>query len=263
MNVIRLQFPNRERNDLVLGPGVHVLGRGDDGLPALVDDAERGVAQFSIDPRGIWLQVRDNVRGVHVNGRPIRHMAMLRMGDTLHIDGFQLELLGPEPAPAPEAMAQPTGAAMVLRGVGGPHHGRSLVLDGPLLVGRQRACEVCIDEPGFAERHARLEPGGEGIVLRDLGSEHGSRVNGWPVRHALLTPGTQVAFANQHRFVVEAATMPPPAFGLPEDPAGTMPPRSADGAAIMPRSARRIPWLLLAALLLAGALSLLLLYGAG
>nr|WP_255783726.1 FHA domain-containing protein [Lysobacter chinensis] len=260
-----MQFPNRERSDLPLGPGVHALGRDDGGLPVLVDDPDRGIMQFCIDRRGIWLQLRDDVRGIHVNGRPIRHMAMLRMGDVLHVDGYQVSLIGPEPAPPPDGQPGSTGssgAAMVLRGVGGAHHGRAVVLDRPLLVGRQRACEIRIDEPGFAERHARLEPHPEGVILRDLGSQHGSRVNGWPVRHAMLTPGSQVMFGTQQRFVVEAATMPQhPSLSLPAfdpEPASLRPMESVPAVA---RTALRIPWLLLAALLLAGALSLLLLYG--
>lgn len=268
VNTIRLQFPNRERSDMLLGPGVHALGRDDNGLPTLFDDPDRGMAQFCIDRRGIWLQLRDDVGGVHVNGRPIRHMAMLRMGDCLHVDGFQLVLVGPEPAPAPqaaEATGAVAGAAMVLRGVGGGLHGRAIVLDRPVLVGRQRACEVRIDEPGCADRHARLEPHPDGIVLRDLGSEHGSRVNGRPVRHALLTPGAQVVFGTQQRFVVEAATMPThPALSLAasEDEQGEPASLRQPDAAPSTRNALRIPWLLLAALMLAGALSLLLLYGA-
>ncbi|AWV07386.1 FHA domain-containing protein [Marilutibacter maris] len=266
MNAIRLQFPNRERDDLPLGPGVHALGRDDAGVPTLVDDPGRGMMQFCVDRRGIWLQLRDDVRGIHVNGRPIRHVAMLRMGDILHVDGYQLSLLGPEPVPAPEGQAAPvapSGAAIVLRGIGGAHHGRAIVMDRPLLVGRQRACEVRIDEPGFAERHARLEPHPEGVVLRDLGSEHGSRVNGRPVRHALLMPGSQVMFGTQHRFVVEAATMPThPSLTLPANEPEPASLRPAQDGPVAARSALRIPWLLLAALLLAGALSLLLLYGA-
>lgn len=265
VNAIRLQFPNREHDDLPLGPGVHALGRDDGGLPALVDDPGRGIVQFCIDRRGIWLQLRDDVRGIHVNGRPIRHMAMLRMGDTLHVDGYQLSLVGPEPAPAPEEAVSGTsaGAAIVLRGVGGTHHGRAIVLDRPLLVGRQRACEIRIDEPGFAERHARLEPHPEGAVLRDLGSAHGTRVNGRPVRHALLAPGAQLVFGTQHRFVVEAATMPThPSLVLAAAERETTAPRPEPNAPAAPRTGWRIPWLLLAALLLAGALSLLLLYGA-
>jgi len=150
----------------------------------------------------------------------------------------------------------------VLRGVGGAHHGRSITLDQPRLVGRLAECDIRIDEPSFADRHARLEPHPEGVALRDMGSVDGSMVNGWPVRHALLLPGDQVVFDAHHRFVVEA----PRHAHDPVEPAEPAKTDEAAGddrvASKLPSSVRRVPWLLLAALFLATALSLLLLYGA-
>jgi hypothetical protein len=270
VDALFLRFPNHEHDDLVLSPGVHAVGRDDGGIPTLVDDVARGIAQFCVDRRGVWLQLRDGIRGVHVNGRPVRHMAMLRMGDAIYIDGYQLSLVGPEPPPPSDTPftgeavpVQGPASQMVLRGVGGVHHGRSITLDRPRLVGRLRSCDIRIDEPAFAERHARLEPHAEGIVLRDLGSDEGSVVNGRPVRHALLSPGSQVVFDAQNRFVIEAPTTPPhPALSGHLAPMERAQPDRTGVAPPMIRPGWRMPWLLLAALLLAGALSLLLLYGA-
>jgi hypothetical protein len=195
-------------------------------------------------------------------------MALLRAGDAVFVDGNEWLLLGETP---PSAPAESTGAApemasdprIVLRGVGGAHHGRSITLDRTRLVGRLPECDVRIDDAAFADRHARLEPHADGAVLRDLGSHEGSVVNGWPVRHALLRPGDQVVF-DSHRFGVEA----PKREGTAEvsDPPSRP---SADEETValvsdhkLPSSVRRVPWLLLAALFLAASLSLLLLYGA-
>jgi hypothetical protein len=87
-------------------------------------------------------------------------------------------------------------------------------------------------------------------------------VNGSPVRSALLRPGDQVVFDAQ-RFVVEA----PNRGGVPDANRPTQPMPGEDSVQSAPEpkqgsSARRVPWLLLAALFLAGAVSLLLLYGA-
>ena len=65
------------------------------------------------------------------------------------------------------------------------------------------------------------------------------------------------------RFIVEA-----PSRGNASEARGPTEPVQSEEAAVateparLPSSARRMPWLLLAALFLAGALSLLLLYGA-
>jgi pSer/pThr/pTyr-binding forkhead associated (FHA) protein len=152
---------------------------------------------------------------------------------------------------------------VVLRGVGGIHHGRCFNLDRSCVVGRLAESDVCIAEPGFADRHARLEPHPEGIVLRDLGSPAGSVVNGYQVREGLLLPGDQIVFGANQRFLLEApyvspvfAAAAPTSVGMPEAVSGE-PARSPVAS-----SMRRMPWLLLAAVLLAGALALLLLYGA-
>lgn len=267
VEALRLRFPESEHADLVLSPGVHAVGRDAAGRPALVNDSGNALVQFCVDRRGVWLQLREGVRGLHVNGRPVRRMAMLRMGDAVYIDGVELLLLGPSPEPVPsdaEDLPAVLDGHMVLRGVGGLHHGRCVPLDGPRMVGRARECDVCIDDPAFAERHARLEPQADSVVLRDLGSDEGSVVNGHRVRHALLRPGDQIVFESRHRFVVEApmraATAPVADTPLTESEA-MVPGHDQTAAAAVRSSVRRIPWLLLAALLLAGALSLLLLYG--
>lgn len=269
MTALRLRFPHRQQPDLLLGPGVHAVGRDIVDRPIIVDDDQQAFAQFCVDRRGVWLQVRDGVRGLHVNGRPVRRMALLRAGDAVFIDGHEWVLLGETP---PSAPAEPASDAVqgeaspdprvVLRGMGGSHHGRSYTLEQPRLVGRLPESDIRIDDASFADRHARLEPHAEGVILRDLGSEEGSLVNGWPVRNALLRSGDQVVFDSQ-RFVVEApnrggvmeAPRPPGAVPAEE----TVQPKAEPK---LPSSVRRVPWLLLAALLLAVAVSLLLLYGA-
>ena len=264
MTALRLRFPNRQQPDLVLGPGVHAIGRDIAERPVIVADPDQAVAQFCVDRRGVWLKVREH--GLHVNGRPVRRMAMLRAGDAVFVDGNQWLLLGDTPPSAPpeshagnDAGADPR---TILRGVGGPHHGRSITLDQARVVGRLPECDIRIDDAAFADRHARLEPHAEGVVLRDLGSHEGSIVNGWPVRNALLRAGDQVVFDTQ-RFIVEA----PNRGGVteprkPAEPAPTVEVATPVESSRLPSSARRVPWLLLAALFLASALSLLLLYGA-
>lgn len=264
MDALRLRFPNRERDDLVLSPGVHAIGHAADGRPCLVEHPDDALVQFCIDRRGAWLQLRDSAPGLHVNGRPVRRMAMLRAGDCVHIDGIELTLIGADPRPMPTTVPdlQASDSRTVLRGVGGLHHGRCFNLDRSREIGRSPECDIRINEPAFAERHARLEPHQDGVLLRDLGSAAGTVVNGHPVRDALLRPGDQLVFGVQHRFVLES-----PLSGIvreiPALPSAEVESEQAHKPAPSPMasSMRRLPWLLLAALLLAGALTLLLMYG--
>ena len=238
---------------------MHGIGRATGGQGALgLVDAREAPVRICVDRRGAWLYV-DEGAGVHVNGRPVRRLAMLRAGDVVFVDGADIALVAPVAAPAaPLPAAGGDGDPRVLlRGVGGRYHGRSFTLERPRLVGRAAEADIRLDEPGIADRQARLEPHGDCVQLRDLGSAEGSLVNGQPVRDALLRPGDQVVFDGGHRFVVETpghASAPAPRADAEEEAVERVAPALAS-------SARRLPWLLLAALLIAAALSALLLFG--
>ena len=262
MNELRLRFSDGDQPDLVVGGGVHALGRLPTGLGP-VDGEESWLLRVSNDRRGLWLTVADGLRGVHVNGRPVQHVAMLRAGDSIHVDGGELLLVAANAdrsVAVPVAGRDPIGnLRLVLRGLGGTHHGRSLNLEKLRRIGSAADADLRIDGPGIAPQHALIEAVNGQAVLRDAAAD--VQVNGQRVRQALLQAGDQIAFDVQHRFVLEG---PPPAAVVP-------PPRLRDGngdaADDAPASGRRhwtlrVPWLLLAAILLAAALSGLLLFGA-
>jgi len=265
---LRLRFANHPHPDLVLGPGVHGIGRTADGTLGLVGENGNALVQFCVDRRGVWMKLDPKTRGVHINGRPVRQMAMLRVGDAIYIEGVELLLLAARTTAMTKLPANSVASTAegdqrtLLRGVGGQYHGRSFTLDRPRLVGSGAECDIRIDDPAFAERHARIEPHGDFVLLRDLGAGEGSVVNGEPVRDAVLRIGDQVVFDAHQRFVIEspggpANTRDALAQATEEEPVVVAQPRPAT----LPQTARRLPWLLLAALLIAAGLSALLLFG--
>jgi pSer/pThr/pTyr-binding forkhead associated (FHA) protein len=266
MNDLRLRFCDGEQPDLVLGAGLHALGRLPNGLGA-VDPDQPWLLQLCNDRRGIWMTVADDLRGVHVNGRPVQHVAMLRAGDSIHVDGGELLLTSAnEPGGAlPKASGQrdtsSTSLRLVLRGIGGQHHGRSISLEHPRRIGRGNDVDVRIEGQGIVEHHAVVESINGQAVLRDAQAD--VLVNGHRTRQALLQGGDQIAFDVQHRFVVEG----PPPHAASVNPAPRPHAGFDDDLDQRPRSRRRtwlgrMPWLLFAAILLAAALSGLLLFGA-
>ena len=263
MHDLRLHFSNRQQADHPLFPGVHrvlrqpsgVLGIGD-GLPGVL------LAQVCLDRRGLWLQVPAGARGVHINGRPVQRMATLRAGDAVYVDGVELRVLAPpqEVPPMPAAGDAHAGdPCVVLRGVGGQHHGRSFTLGPQRLVGAARDADIRIDAPGFPARHALLERRGERVLLRGL-SATASLVNGVAMTDAVLGAGDQVVFDGQHRFVLEfpAAQV----LAAPTLESESTPMEASDNDPAKASPATRLPWLLLAALLLGLVLAALLWFGA-
>jgi hypothetical protein len=260
MEGLKLRFPEHHHPEMPLATGVHAIGRIGDTVGLVGDDEAPSIRLF-VDRRGVWMTVADGARGIHVNGRPVRRMAMLRLGDAIYLDGVEMVLVSERPVEAlPDAMRHAPGefggdVRVVVRGVGGRHHGRSFTLDVPRLVGRSDEADIRIEDPAFAERHARIEMIGNRIALRDLGSGDGSVVNGEAVRDALLSPGDQIVFDQHHRFVIEA---PAP----PSQSGGRTAAAAVEAASELPRPAaggRRLPWLLLTAVVLAAAIAGLLL----
>src|SRR5437588_10325665 len=62
-----------------------------------------------------------------------------------------------------------------------------------LLLGRHPECDVRIDLPKVSRRHCCLALAYERVVIRDLGSRNGLRMNGQVVEEAQLSHGDEVA----------------------------------------------------------------------
>jgi pSer/pThr/pTyr-binding forkhead associated (FHA) protein len=62
-----------------------------------------------------------------------------------------------------------------------------------LLIGRHPECDVRIDLPKISRRHCCVALAYDRVMIRDLGSRNGLRVNGLVVDEAMLRPGDEVA----------------------------------------------------------------------
>jgi pSer/pThr/pTyr-binding forkhead associated (FHA) protein len=64
------------------------------------------------------------------------------------------------------------------------------------LVGRNEDCDIRLDHKSISKVHSVLAKTDGLILVRDLGSTNGTRVNGQRVRRAALLPNDHLAFAN-------------------------------------------------------------------
>jgi pSer/pThr/pTyr-binding forkhead associated (FHA) protein len=86
-----------------------------------------------------------------------------------------------------------------------------------LLVGRHPECDVRIDLPKISRRHCCLALAYDRLLIRDLGSRNGVRVNGRIVDEAQLHSGDEVAIGPL-LFRVEDPDAVSPAGQLPAPP---------------------------------------------
>ena len=81
------------------------------------------------------------------------------------------------------------------------------------IVGRKEDCDVRVDHKSVSKQHCVLVKTDGMLLVRDLGSTNGTRVNGQRVRRAALLPNDQVSFASIRFKVHLGAGDPAPAPG--------------------------------------------------
>jgi predicted component of type VI protein secretion system len=110
--------------------------------------------------------------------------------------------------------------------------GPSILLDkGILLIGRHPECDIQIDSRKVSRRHCCIGQAGDYLVVRDLGSTNGIRINGVRVLEGRLRPGDELTIGNT-RFQVRWDSLVPGAVPRPPAAAKEPPPRPAAPAAV-------------------------------
>jgi len=95
--------------------------------------------------------------------------------------------------------------------------GPSILLDKPiLLLGRHPECDIQIDSRKISRRHCCIAQVSDYLVVRDLGSTNGVRINGTRVVEGRLTAGDELTIGN-HRYRVswESDIQTPPRRAVP------------------------------------------------
>jgi predicted component of type VI protein secretion system len=108
--------------------------------------------------------------------------------------------------------------------------GPNILLDKPiLLLGRHPECDIQIDSRKISRRHCCIAQVSDYLVVRDLGSTNGVRINGVRVTEGRVNAGDELMIGN-HRYQVawEAGALP-----VPQRPPGKSKPA---GAAQMPNA---------------------------
>ncbi|MBX7103935.1 MAG: FHA domain-containing protein [Gemmataceae bacterium] len=97
--------------------------------------------------------------------------------------------------------------------------GPNLPLDRPvLLVGRHAECDLQLNSGKVSRRHCVIATVNGKLVIRDLGSTNGVRINGEPVDEGFLYHGDEVVIGN-FRYRVELGDDPTGRTARPDSPA--------------------------------------------
>ena len=165
---------------------------------------------------GIWL---DGTRG---NSFPVRYGLQLRIGGpdkgpTLVLRTVPATVPAGAPAAAPpaapsdvpaavssvssdaslDASPEPAAAAVVGRTRTAEHQASDKVR-----IGRHPENEIVLSDLRVSGRHAELRRSGDEHVVVDLGSRHGTYLNGTPIRREKLSPGDMISIG-RHELVFD------------------------------------------------------------
>jgi pSer/pThr/pTyr-binding forkhead associated (FHA) protein len=101
------------------------------------------------------------------------------------------------------------------------------------LVGRKEDCDFRLDHKSVSKLHCVIVKTDGLLLVRDLGSTNGTRVNGQRIRRAALLPDDKLTIANFHYRILLAAAEAPP------DPEGnTVQMGAEDVAHLLSKSAK-------------------------
>jgi pSer/pThr/pTyr-binding forkhead associated (FHA) protein len=91
--------------------------------------------------------------------------------------------------------------------------GPSILLDKPiLLLGRHPECDIQVESRKISRRHCCIAQVNDYLLVRDLGSTNGVRINGVRVLEGRLAVGDELTIANyRYRVVFEPQAQPHPA----------------------------------------------------
>lgn len=135
-----------------------------------------------IEPRngGFELRDLDSSHGVLVNGERVEEVRALESGDEIDLGGERIRFV----------LGVPT---TLDAGARGERPAGTVDWNGErLTIGRDPANDVVVDDPNVSRFHACVVREGEKVMLRDLGSRNGTRLNGAPCVAAELRDGAEI-----------------------------------------------------------------------
>jgi pSer/pThr/pTyr-binding forkhead associated (FHA) protein len=95
--------------------------------------------------------------------------------------------------------------------------GPSILIDKPILLfGRHAECDVQLQSKKVSRRHCCIAQVNDYLVIRDLGSTNGVRINGKRVVEGKITPGDEVTIGN-FRYQVCGDVLGRPEMQVPQE----------------------------------------------
>jgi two-component system cell cycle response regulator len=104
--------------------------------------------------------------------------------------GVSLSIPTPQDFIVPSLQRSDRSTLTILNGVDA---GRSFTVATSLVIGRDKSCDLCLDDDAVSRRHATVTRSAAGtFILEDLGSTNGTFVGAAPVKRCTITSGDRI-----------------------------------------------------------------------
>ena len=178
----------------------------------VIDQADVNGFHADIQVDGATATISDvnTASGTFVNGEKISGPTNLRAGDAITVGGIELEVVEEDESGGGKTLVL-SGTALIEIGSGswslvadsGPEKGQVIPIVERVEIGRALDCDLSILEPALSRKHAEIEPDGDKLIIRDLGSINGTWVNAEKIDEVELKEGDKIQF-DKIKFIVSA-----------------------------------------------------------
>lgn len=209
--MLTIKYKDGSGDPIELMPPGKTIGQGAvNDIVIDKDDVNGFHADVQVDGDNVSITDINTSSGTFVNGDRISGPTNLRAGDVITIGGVDLEVVADDPAGGGKTLVL-SGTALIdvgsnswsLMADTGPEKGQVIPVVERIEIGRALDCDISILEPGLSRKHAELEPSGDKLIIRDLGSVNGTWVNAEKIDEVELKDGDQLQF-DKVRFIVTA-----------------------------------------------------------
>lgn len=219
-------------------------------------------ATLTATRNGNWLRVFGDDVAVHLNGRPVRHLAWIRAGDRIFVDGHSFFVVG-HPKPAANDAAETDVPNYVLRGLAGDHFGQAIHVGATAQVGTHPQADVRLPDAQSGQEVARITAATDGLHFEVVQDGVLSQVNGLTVASGILRVGDQWVLGGRHRYVLESPGKSVVGAAAFDDESELLLDAAEDDKHRQERRKlmSRLAWLILSCALISAVVTLLLVYG--
>ena len=199
--MLQIRYSNSSKPPIWLVAPRYTIGTDSDCDCIVSGDGIAPVhAELIVDDEKLTVSKLEPAYALSINGVSlVDQSAELKHGDSLTIGGAELEIFDPKLLRNDSdwfSSEEENHIEWSLQALNSALGNRRFPVEGQVLLGRSKDCDISLAVSHLSRKHARLSVSPKGLLVEDLQSSNGTFVNGKRVQQAYLKPGDELGFDN-------------------------------------------------------------------